>query len=178
MCEWGATYGRPYRCKVDGGLSYQEGFRKECKELGIQVIHSSCYNSQSQGLVERMVGVWKQQLKKTKSSLSQLQIDELVFEINSRETSPASALSRFLGNVVVYQAPAAMVLRSKGCGDGHGHVFQDSNVDFLNIDVSKHTLEEEVMGGSDYSQMLSLMQLLEWSLFDILMTVLLSLIFF
>ena len=123
-----------------------------------------------------MVGVWKQQLKKTISSLSQLQIDELVFEINSRETSPASALARFLGNVVVYQAPAARVLRSKGCGDGH--VFQESNVDFLNIDVSKHTLEEEVMGGSDYSQMLSLMQLLEWSLFDILMTVLLSLIFF
>ena len=71
----------------------------ECKLLGISVLHSSCYNSQSQGLIERKVGVLKDLLKKCGSSLSQLQIDELIFEVNSREEQgdKGSAMARFLG---------------------------------------------------------------------------------
>ena len=37
----------------------------ECKLLGNKVLHSSCYNSQSQGLIERKVGVLKDLLKKS-----------------------------------------------------------------------------------------------------------------
>ena len=65
--------------------------------MGIDVITSSSYNSQSQGLSERMVGIFKEQLKKAKATLSQLHVDEMVFELNARETSNGSTLDRFLG---------------------------------------------------------------------------------
>ena len=69
------------------------------------MIQSSSYNSQSQGLVERFVGILKEQLKMSRSSLSQFQIDELVFAINSRETSQGSALARFLGRGLRQRLP-------------------------------------------------------------------------
>ena len=83
--EWSCVFGAPYRAKCDNGPSYREEFVQECKSLGISVLHSSCYNSQSQGLIERKVGVLKDLLKKSGPSLSQLQLDELIFEIDSRE---------------------------------------------------------------------------------------------
>ena len=97
--EWASVFGNPYRCKTDNGPSYREEFAQECKSLGIDVIHSSCYNSESQGLIERKVGVLKNLLKKSGSSLSQLQLDELIFEVNAREEqgNKGSALIRFMG---------------------------------------------------------------------------------
>ena len=83
--EWESIFGNPYLVKCDNGPSYREEFAQECKSLGISVIHSSCYNSESQGLIERKVGVLKDLLKKSGASLSQLQLDELIFEVNSRE---------------------------------------------------------------------------------------------
>ena len=62
--EWSSVFSKPYRCKVDNGPSYREEFAQECKSLGIDVIHSSCYNSESQGLIERKVQVLKNLLKK------------------------------------------------------------------------------------------------------------------
>ena len=96
--EWASVFGVPYRAKCDNGPSYREEFAQECKSLGITVIHSSCYNSESQGLIERKVGVLKDILKKS-GALSQLQLDELVFEINSREEpgNKGSAMARFMG---------------------------------------------------------------------------------
>ena len=97
--EWASVFSKPYRCKVDNGPSYREEFAQECKSLGIDVIHSSCYNSESQGLIERKVQVLKNLLKKSGSSLSQLQLDELIFEVNAREEqgNKGSALTRFMG---------------------------------------------------------------------------------
>ena len=97
--EWASVFGVPYRAKCDNGPSYREEFAQECKSLGIAVIHSSCYNSESQGLIERKVGVLKDLLKKSGASLSQLQLDELIFEVNSREEqgNKGSALARFMG---------------------------------------------------------------------------------
>ena len=54
-----------------------------------------CYSSWSQVLIERKVGSFKEQLKKAISSLSQLQKDELVFELNARKTPTGSILARF-----------------------------------------------------------------------------------
>ena len=54
-------------------------FEEECLKMRIKVLHSLAYNSQSQGLVERMVGIWKGQLKKAPKSMSQLQMDFAVF---------------------------------------------------------------------------------------------------
>ena len=63
--------------------SETEGYKIYWREN--RVLHYSCYNSQSQGLIERKVGVLKDLLKKSGASLSQLQLDELIFEVNSRE---------------------------------------------------------------------------------------------
>ena len=52
-----------------------------------------------------MVRVWKEQLKKSNSSLSQLQMGKLVFAINSRETDTGSALARFLGKGLRQRLP-------------------------------------------------------------------------
>ena len=69
----------PTEQNVIMGLHMEE-FMTECKLLGNKVLHSSCYNSQSQGLIERKVGVLKDLLKKSEASLSQLQLDELLLK--------------------------------------------------------------------------------------------------
>ena len=99
MREWSCLYRAPYIIKTDNGPSYREQFEEECKTLGIKVIHSSSYNSQSQGLIESCMGIWKEQLKKSRFSLSQLQTDKLVYCLKSKETdhNQGSALTRFIG---------------------------------------------------------------------------------
>ena len=60
--DWGSIFGVPYRVKADNGPSYRDEFRAECKTLGIEVLHSSCYNAPSQGLIERKVAVLKDEI--------------------------------------------------------------------------------------------------------------------
>ena len=92
--------------KTDVGPSYRDEFRAECKLLGIEVLHSSCYNAPSQGLIEWKVGVLKELLKKARTSLSQLQLDELIFEVNAREEpNKGSAMARFLGRGLRHKIP-------------------------------------------------------------------------
>ena len=59
-------------------------------------------------------------------------------------------------------------------------LWEDDEIDLcMDREIAEmRRLEEKEMEGCDSSQILSLMQLLEWSLFEILTTVLLSLIFF
>ena len=60
--------------------------------------HSSCYNPSSMGLVERSVRTLKEILSKHGNNLSQLQLSEMVFAVNSREQpNQGSAITRFLG---------------------------------------------------------------------------------
>ena len=47
--DWSNIFGAPYRCNAYNGLAYREEFEKDCKKLGIDMIYSSSYNSQSQG---------------------------------------------------------------------------------------------------------------------------------
>ena len=95
--EWGANFGKPYLLKSDFGPAYRDAFRSECLALGIKVIHSSSYNSQSQALVERAVQSIKGLLKKSSGKLTQLEINEMVFALNSKETDTGSNLLRFIG---------------------------------------------------------------------------------
>ena len=44
-------------------------------------------------------------------------------------------------SVVVHQAPGTRKVRSKECGTAP--IFQESSMDILNIDVSKHELGQE-----------------------------------
>ena len=69
-------------------------------------LDSSCYNAPLQGLIERKVGLFKELLKKARSSLTQLQIDELIYEVNAREEpNKGSAMTRFLGRGLRHKIP-------------------------------------------------------------------------
>ena len=63
--EWGTCFGLPYQVKCDFCPVFRETFEHGMKELGISVIHSSAYNSQSNGLVEHGVRSLKHILKRS-----------------------------------------------------------------------------------------------------------------
>ena len=95
--EWGTCFGLPYQIKCDFGLGFRDTFEQKMKELGVSVIHSSAYNSQSNGLVERRVRSLKHILNRS-GRLSELQLHEIMFLINAREQpgGVGSPSSRFL----------------------------------------------------------------------------------
>ena len=79
------VYGMPYIAKSDSGPAFRETWKTELRKRGVNVTHSSCCNPQSMGFVERSVRTLKKILNKAGNNLSQLQIVEMVYEINSRE---------------------------------------------------------------------------------------------
>ena len=62
--SWGSKWGLPYEIKSDYGASFRKDWEIELNKLGIQVLHSSAYNSQSMGLVGRSVRTLKDILHK------------------------------------------------------------------------------------------------------------------
>ena len=98
---WSASYGMPYSAKSDSGPAFRQTWEEELAKNGVRVIHSSCYNPASMGLVERSVRTLKEILSKHGNNLSQLQLAEMVFAVNSREQqNQGSAITRFLGRGV------------------------------------------------------------------------------
>ena len=88
----------PYSAKSDSGPAFRQTWEEELAKKGVRVIHSSCYNPASMGLVERSVRTLKEILSKHGNNLSQLQLAEMVFAVNSREQqNQGSAITRFLG---------------------------------------------------------------------------------
>ena len=107
--NWSTHYGMPYIVKSDGGPAFRDAWETELKKRGVKIAHSSCYNPQSMGLVERSVQTLKGILNKEGNNLSQLQIAELVFAINSREQQDqGSAITRFLGRGVRGNLPNSL----------------------------------------------------------------------
>ena len=88
-------------CVSDNGPSFRNKFEEECLKMGIEVIHSSAYNSSSMSEVERAVGSLKHLLKRG-MHMSQLQLSEMVFALNSRiqPNGTGSPISRFFGRDV------------------------------------------------------------------------------
>ena len=107
--EWSSQWGCPYKIKVDSGPGFRQTFEEGMKKLGIEAIHSSAYNSQSQGSCERGVRSVKELLKKC-GSLSQLQLSEMVFCLNTRDqpNGQGNALGRFLGHGVRSPLPNSL----------------------------------------------------------------------
>ena len=100
MGSWGSKWSLPYEIKSDNGPAFSKEWETELNKIGIQVLHSSAYNSQSMGLVERSVRTLKDILKKN-GNLSQLMLDEQVFAINAKEDGiTGSNNSRFYGRGV------------------------------------------------------------------------------
>ena len=106
---WAAQFGLPYSAKSDSGPSFRSTWEEELGKLGVRVVHSSAYNPSSMGLVERSVRTLKEILKKHGNNLSQLQLSELVFAVNSRnQGEQGSALTRFLGRGVRGNLPNSL----------------------------------------------------------------------
>ena len=69
----------------------------ELNKIGIKVLHSSAYNSQSMGLVERSVRTLKDILHEN-GNLSQLMLDKQIFAVNSKDDGvTGSNNTRFYG---------------------------------------------------------------------------------
>ena len=64
--EWFYKFGFPSRLCNDNSPKFCCGFSAWCKELGISHELSSVYNPESNGLVEKGVGVLKEMLKKSR----------------------------------------------------------------------------------------------------------------
>ena len=47
--DWASKWGITYEIKSDNGASYRKDWETELNKLGIKVLHSSAYNSQSMG---------------------------------------------------------------------------------------------------------------------------------
>ena len=98
---WSAQFGLPYTAKSDSGPAFRLTWKEDLAKRGVRVTHSSCYNPSSMGLVERSVRTLKEILAKHGNNLSQLQLSEMVFAVNSRDQSnQGSAITRFLGRGV------------------------------------------------------------------------------
>ena len=50
-----SIWGMPYDVKSDNGAAFRQTWEEELDKLGVRVLHSSAYNSQSMGLVERPI---------------------------------------------------------------------------------------------------------------------------
>ena len=76
------------------------------RELEVKIIHSSAYQPQSQGLVERSVCTLKELLDKKGQNISQLHLNELIYAVNCQENGEkGSATSRFLGRATRTSLP-------------------------------------------------------------------------
>ena len=77
--------------------------------MGIRLVYSSSYNPRSMGLAERSVRSIKGLLKNN-SKLSQLELDELVFTVNTNQqgVNQGSSLERFLGRAINTALPNSL----------------------------------------------------------------------
>ena len=95
--DWASHWGLPYEIKSDNAACFREGWENELVNLGVKVLHSSAYNSQTNGLVERSIRNLKEILVKN-GYLSQLMLQEQIYAINCKEDGKTgSATSRFMG---------------------------------------------------------------------------------
>merc|ERR1711895_64986 len=85
--KWGNLYGMPFKCVVDGGPGFRDDFKTQLTQLNIRVVPSSCYHSQSNSLAERAVQSVKNCLKKSAEWFTKLHLMEMVFAINTTESS-------------------------------------------------------------------------------------------
>ena len=64
VMEWSYRMGLPHECPSDGGGSFRKRFTQLCKEVGINHILTSAYNSKTNGGCERGIHLIKDCLKR------------------------------------------------------------------------------------------------------------------
>ena len=107
--QWMTRWGRPYVCKTDYGPGFRDSCREGLLKMGIKLIHASSYNPRSMGLAERSVRSVKGLLRKN-SRLNQLELDELMFAVNTTQQgiNMGSSLERFLGRSINTALPNSL----------------------------------------------------------------------
>ena len=95
----------PYAIKVDSGPAFWLAFEQEMEDYGLNIIHSSAYHPQSQGLVERSVKTLNEILEKNKNNnTSQTTLNEQLYALNCLEPRHRLTLkSNLLGKQVSVQ---------------------------------------------------------------------------
>ena len=150
--SWGSKFGLPYEVKSDNGPAFLKEWKEQLNKMGIKVIHSSAYNSQSMGLVERSVRTIKDILKKN-GHLSQLMLDEQVFAINAREDGvTGSANSRFFGRGIRSGLPNSLDrfidwredVRKRGELKEKRFLKKERTVGKLTYDVGEHVRLQDI----------------------------------
>ena len=92
--EWAYRVGIPHECRPDGGGSFRSRLTSMLKEVGINHVLMSPYNSKSNGGCERSLRSLKDCLRRDKvKKVTQLKIDELTYLLNqhSQEDSGTAA---------------------------------------------------------------------------------------
>merc|ERR1712215_329539 len=107
ITKWGNLYGMPFKCIADGGPGFREEFKTQLTQLKIKMVPSSCYHSQSNSLAERAVQSVKNCLKKSAERFNKLHLMEMVFAINTTESSEGtgSPAMRFFGRALRTNLP-------------------------------------------------------------------------
>ena len=84
MMSWFHTYGFCHVLRSDGGGSFRANFTEQMKELGVEHVKSSLYNSPSKGGAERTVQSIKSFLRKENiQKVSQELLHKICFKVNN-----------------------------------------------------------------------------------------------
>ena len=100
IMSWSHRMGIPHECRSDGGGSFRARFSQMLREVGINHVLTSPYNSKSNGGVERSIRSIKDVLRKDKiNKVTQQKLDEITYLLNQHpqrgeEGTPAE---RFFG---------------------------------------------------------------------------------
>ena len=100
IMEWSHRMGLPHEVRSDGGGSFRNRFTELLKGVGINHIHTSPYNSKSNGGCERAVRSIKDCLKRDGiKKITQEIMDKLTFNINGhpQDGDVGTAAERFFG---------------------------------------------------------------------------------
>ena len=84
------THGVSREVRCDRGPAFRDQFLDDLEEMGVDVVHSSPYHPQGNGLAERAVQEVKKYLKKN-GALQGPALDKMMLHLNSVESSIAGA---------------------------------------------------------------------------------------
>ena len=103
--EINCRFGTPFAVRTDNGKEYMGVFDKYCRSMGIKRMKTSTYHPQSNGIVERYIGVLKAGMRRMKVAFPQGEWYQFIPELIAglRVLPSKSGYSPFL---LVYKAEA------------------------------------------------------------------------
>ena len=99
IMEWSHRMGIPHECRSDGGGTFRAKFSTMLREVGINHVLTSPYNSKSNGGCERSIRSIKEGLRKDNvKKVTQQKLDELAYLLNQHpQDDEGTPAERFFG---------------------------------------------------------------------------------